>query len=149
MTERTIHILLVDDNLNEHFFFKHALVQVSRPIKFEALEGGIELLDYFKDDQKPLPDILFLDINMPLKNGKECLSALRSDSRFDKVPVVMYSTSDAQRDIDETYALGADLYVRKPNGMEALRAMISSVIFLYDKNELKQADKERFLLTAQ
>lgn len=148
MTERTIHILLVDDNPNEHFFFKHALTQVSRPIRFDALEGGIELLEYIRDDQKPQPDIIFLDINMPLKNGKECLSALRADRRFDGVPIVMYSTSDAQRDIDDTYDLGADLYVRKPNGMEALRAMISSVIFLYDKNELKQAGKEKFLLTA-
>ena len=86
---------------------------------------------------------------MPLKNGKECLSMLRADERFDSVPIVMYSTSDAQRDIDETYALGADLYVRKPNGMEALRAMISSVIFIYDKNELKRSAKENYLLTAQ
>ena len=149
MTEKTIHILLVDDNLNEHFFFKHALVQIARPVKFEALEGGLELIAHFKEESNPLPDILFLDINMPLKNGKECLSMLRADERFDSVPIVMYSTSDAQRDIDETYALGADLYVRKPNGIEALRAMISSVIFIYDKNELKRSAKENYLLTAQ
>jgi CheY-like chemotaxis protein len=148
MTEKNIHILLVDDNLNEHFFFKHALAQVARPVRFDALEGGVELVEHFKDEQNPLPDILFLDINMPLKNGKECLSLLRADERFDIVPIVMYSTSDAQRDIDETYALGADLYVRKPNGMDALRSMISSVIFIYDKNELKRSAKENFLLTA-
>jgi DNA-binding NarL/FixJ family response regulator len=106
------------------------------------------VVKFDKEDQKPLPDILFLDINRSLKNGRECPQALSAQGHFDNESIVMYSTSDAQRDIDETYAPGADLYEHYPKGMEVLRAVISSVIFIYDKNELKHAGKEKFLHTA-
>ena len=148
MAEMTLNILLVDDNVDEHFFFRHSLLLVTRPIYFHALPGGQEMIEYFKNESNPLPDILFLDINMPMRNGRDCLSYIRSDVRLESVPVVMYSTSDSQRDIDDTYELGADLYVRKPNGMDAIRDMISSVIRIYERDQLKHSSKEVFLLAS-
>ena len=146
MTERTIHILLADDNSNEHFFFAHAIKSIQKKIKLDFLRGGIELLNYFRSQPSAKPDIVFIDINMSLQNGKECLAAIRADATNDDIPIVMYSTSDAESDINQTYALGADLYLSKPIALEHLSVLLDSVLNLYDKGQLKRGSRDSFVL---
>jgi DNA-binding response OmpR family regulator len=146
MQENTIHILLADDNMNEHFFFAHAMKQSAYNVKLDTLAGGVELLDYIQRHTDTTPDILFLDLNMPMKNGKDCLAAIRSNTYFKSLPVVIYSTSDAEKDINETYALGADLYVRKPNDMDDLKKVIHTVIDLHINKGVRQKERENYVL---
>jgi response regulator RpfG family c-di-GMP phosphodiesterase len=148
MEQKKTFILLVDDNLNEHVFFIHTLKQIEHDTKLQTINGSIDLLKYLGNKQNPIPDILFLDVNMPLKNGKECLRDLRADRRYDAMPIVTYSTSDAQRDIDDAYIMGANLYLRKPDEMSDLTNLLSIVIDMYHKGHLKNIDRDKFLLSS-
>jgi len=148
MMVNPIKILLADDNANEYIFFKHALSKASMPTQIYPLKGGIELLQYLNEPDNHLIDIFFLDINMPMKNGKECLAAIRENAKFGHLPVVMYSTSDTKSDIDESYELGADLYLIKPAELDDLKVMLAHVIDKYIKNELKRTDRSSFILSA-
>jgi DNA-binding response OmpR family regulator len=148
MMVNPIKILLADDNTNEYIFFKHALSKASIPTHIYPLKGGIQVLQYLADPNSALTDIFFLDINMPMKNGKECLAAIRENEKFAHLPVVMYSTSDTKSDIDESYELGADLYLIKPAELDDLKIMLSHVIEKYTKNELKRPERSSFTLHA-
>jgi len=143
-----IKILLADDNANEYIFFKHALSKVNTPIEIRSLKGGVELLDYLSAPESQLPDIFFLDINMPMKNGKDCLASIRDSDKYRHLPVVMYSTSDTRSDIDESYELDADLYLVKPAELDDLRLLLTYVIDKYQKNELKRPERSDFVLHA-
>jgi CheY-like chemotaxis protein len=149
MTDKTIHLLLADDNKSEHIFFTHALKSIKRPVKLDILAGGPELIRYFKEGSHALPDILFLDVNMPLRNGKECLAAIRANERCNDMPVVMYSTSDSPRDIEETYELGANIYVRKPNGLDDLSEILTAVIEIYERDRIRRTTREHYVLSFQ
>lgn len=139
-------ILLADDNKSEHIFFAHSLRFIDPNIKLHSVSGGQALMTYLHD-ASVLPDILFLDVNMPVKNGKQCLSEIRANKRYDSMPIVMYSTSDAQSDTDETFRLGADLYVRKPVEIDDLVILLRSVLSVYQKQGIKHSSREHYVLT--
>ncbi|MEJ7588012.1 MAG: response regulator [Ferruginibacter sp.] len=84
-----------------------------------------------------LPDIVFLDLNMPGKNGKECLKEIKENPRFKALPVIIYSTSAHTKDIMDTHSTGANLYIRKPSSMRGLISVIRRV-FLLELETLRQ-----------
>jgi DNA-binding response OmpR family regulator len=147
MTDSILHILLADDNSNEHVFFKHALKYVNESIKLSSAKSGQDLLSHLRNHSNQLPDILFLDINMPVKSGKECLKEIRENERYKNLSIVMYSTSDEPNDTDDTYALGADLYVRKPAEIEELISLLRSVIELFMIDGIQQTSRDRYVLS--
>jgi CheY-like chemotaxis protein len=148
MTDNVLHILLVDDNKNEHVFFTHALKSIDQSVRLDSLTSGTALIERIYDSSRPLPDILFLDVNMPVKSGKECLALLRTDGRFDGMPIVMYSTSDAETDTDETFALGADLYVRKPVEIVDLAYLLRAVLAVYHQGNIRQTSREQYVISS-
>src|SRR2546423_1106691 len=95
----------------------------------------------------PTPDVIFMDINMPVKNGVETLIEIRHDEKFDEVPVVMLSTSDNTRDVNETYVKGANLYVKKPSVFSHLIKILSKIFTLQWKELLSKRKKEDFVMT--
>jgi len=109
-----IHILLADDDADDRYFFSRAFSKASIAADVTTVEDGEQLTDFLhKITGPPPPDIIFLDINMPRKNGKACLQEIRNDAKFNKVPVVMFSTSTHHKDIQETYKIGANRYISK------------------------------------
>jgi CheY-like chemotaxis protein len=95
----------------------------------------------------PEPQILFLDLNMPIKSGKECLDEIRSDDKLLHLPVAIYSTSASRRDIDETYDKGADVYITKPCDYKELKKIILKVLGIdWCANKL-HLSKDDFILT--
>ena len=75
-------------------------------------------MDHLKADAKNLPQLILLDLNMPRKGGLEALEEIKQDEIFRKIPVVVFSTSNAQKDIEKAYELGASCFVNKPNSLE-------------------------------
>ena len=110
----------------------------------ETAKDGSQLMNMLNASES-LPDIIFLDLNMPGKNGKKCLEEIRGNKKFAKVQVVIYSTSVSKKDIDDTFSLGANLYIRKPNTFKELTEVIKKV-FAIDWDEYKpKTHKENFL----
>ena len=145
MGAKIVQVLLADDNKNEHVFFTHALKYVGFETALTSIYSSQQLLGHLA--QEKLPDILFLDVNMPMKNGLECLSLLRADERYRDMPIIMYSTSDNRRDTDQSFLLGADLYIRKPVEIDELVAALAQVFQLYHSGQLQRISREAFVLS--
>lgn len=110
---RPLRILLADDDRDDRFFFARALEELSIPTKLTTVEDGEKLLSYLHRHLNKMPDILFLDLNMPRRNGAECLAEIKSNQQLKSLPVVIYSTSLHDDVADILYDAGAHFYVRK------------------------------------
>jgi CheY-like chemotaxis protein len=101
----TLNILQADDSVDEQFLFMHTIMGIHEDVTVRTAINGVELLKLLNKPGAVMPDLLFLDLNMPLNNGKESLAEIRKSEKLADLKVVIYSTSDEKRDIDETYAL--------------------------------------------
>jgi|SRR5690606_20452199 len=122
-------VLNVDDDQEDREFFCQALREIDPGITYLAAASGMEALSLL-EHMEPPPDYIFLDINMPLMDGKQCLKALKSLHALEAIPVVMYSTSTDTREIRECYQLGADDFLIKPSRYEKLVNDLHSIFAL-------------------
>ncbi len=119
--------MIIDDDIDDRFFLKEGLKELfSNFVCFEAKDGADGLSQLRKAE--PLPSIIFLDVNMPLLDGRECLKELKKDAKLNTIPVIMYSTFFSKESITEFYTLGASSYLKKPTDMNKLPAQILEAI---------------------
>ena len=118
-------ILLADDDADDRELFEEALSDIHPNAVLTTAQDGEELMFILKNYHRP--DLLFLDLNMPRKNGKECLYEIVKHPELKKIPIIIYSTSVNPTDIEETFALGAILFFRKPNSYEELKRNVSDI----------------------
>ncbi|HEX8561386.1 MAG TPA: response regulator [Flavobacterium sp.] len=123
-----VKIILTDDDADDRSIFKDAFDELSIQNDLTLFSNGDELMDYLHSDEIDLPQILFLDLNMPRKNGLQCLREIRCDKRLRDLHVAIYSTSSSESEIAKTFAGGADLYIRKPSEFSKLKKIISEVV---------------------
>ncbi len=116
-------ILLADDDKDDREFFQEALYAISSDVVLKTAENGIEVLKKLRLE-RDLPELIFLDLNMPLKNGYECLDEVKADEQLKDIPVVIFSTSLQQETADQVYESGASLYVVKPNSFPELTLLL-------------------------
>ena len=95
-----------------------------------------------------LPNVLFLDLNMPRKNGYECLSEIKLIDRLKNLPVIIFSTSLNHDVVDMLYQNGANYYIRKPGDFNKLKNVISKAVTLISQNEVAQPVRDKFILQA-
>lgn len=138
-------IYLADDDEDDRMLFFDAVLDLKLHVAITAAGDGVELLDMLSKTVKHLPEIIFLDINMPGKNGFDCLGEIRSaKGDLKKVKIVMLSTSKNPENIDLSYKLGADFYAVKPSTFQGLKNLLQK-IFEMDWNSVKKCEK-KFLL---
>ncbi|MDI1255077.1 MAG: response regulator [Flavobacterium sp.] len=123
-----VNIFLADDDIDDRHFFSVALEEMLIESKLKLVPDGVALMQELNDGSKSIPDILFLDMNMPRKSGMDCLNEIRANSRFDRICIAIYSTFDTNEQIDKILAAGADVYFNKPHEMEKIKEMIKKVI---------------------
>lgn len=124
-TKVTHHIVLADDDRDHGILFGKILHKVDPSKSLSVVRDGEELMNLLS---KGLPEILFLDLNMPCKNGLECLQEIRSTEAFDGLKVVVYSSSAKMTDIQKSYLHKADLYMVKPFNSEHLKNALETVL---------------------
>jgi CheY-like chemotaxis protein len=110
-----INILLADDDADERYLFEAAVKGLPIATTFKTVIDGTTLMAYLDAHLDCLPDILFLDINMPRKNGKECLIEIKSSQTLKDLIVVMYSTTRNDKEMDLLYKYGAASFLLKDN----------------------------------
>ena len=128
MTNENIRILLADDDADDRTEFKEAFETLRMHTVVQTLNNGVELMKFLNDDASIIPDILFLDLNMPKKSGLECLSEIRKMKRLDKLTIVIFSTSSSQKDIEETFFRGANIYLKKPAHFTVLKKTLRHIL---------------------
>lgn len=121
-------ILLADDDEDDIILFREAVDELNHNLTLDVAEDGQELMTRLYGGM--IPDIIFLDLNMPRKNGLECLAEIRNRREFDKTKVIIYSTSSRRKDIDDTRELGANLYFIKPSSYETLVNRLEEILKL-------------------
>jgi CheY-like chemotaxis protein len=124
----SMHILLVDDDEDDRAFFSEAIQELKMNNKLTLFKDGNDLMDYLVMPEIKLPHVLFLDLNMSGKTGIECLKEIRSNTRFKDVSIAIYSTSSSEKDIEDTFVGGANIYIKKPNDFSKLKKVIKEVV---------------------
>jgi CheY-like chemotaxis protein len=144
-----VKIVLADDDKDDQEIFSDALDKTEVQSELTTVNDGQELIDHLKDPSEPNPDIIFVDLNMPGKGGKEALAEIKSDETLKQIPTVMLSTSDHPKDIEETFEKGANLYVRKPNSLYSLIHILKKVFSLHWTKALLKPVKKAFFISEE
>ncbi|MFZ6009259.1 MAG: response regulator [Bacteroidota bacterium] len=121
-------LLIIDDDVEDQEIFIDAVSRVDTGIQCRTFTNGEEALARFVSHADELPEIIFLDINMPRVNGKQILKAIKKEASLSHIPVIMYSTTLGQRDIDEVKKLGAAHYLFKPTRFDELCRSLANIL---------------------
>ena len=117
----------MDDDEDDTEIFCMALMEADPAIDCRTASNGLEALRMLKDAAF-VPDYIFLDLNMPLMSGKEFLQEIRKEGHLQEVPIIIYTTSASQKDIQDTMELGASSFITKPPRISVLAEKLAEVL---------------------
>jgi CheY-like chemotaxis protein len=120
-------VILAEDDPDDHDFFSQALQEISPSLKLTTVENGEQLMDLLKSF---LPDIIFLDLDMPYKNGLQCIFEIRANPLLQAIPIVIFSSTTRPANIETAYQMGADLFFIKPAVYKDLVSSIKAILHL-------------------
>jgi CheY-like chemotaxis protein len=141
------NIFLADDDSDDREFFSDALNQSELRTQLTPMKDGVQLMKTLDETVPPPPDVIFLDLNMPRKNGFECLKEIRQTDKLKGIPVVILSTSSNEDIVEKTYQQGANYYICKPNSILRLKKLIEKVMTFDLRQQSKQPSREKFLVS--
>lgn len=144
--ETPIKILLADDDVDDRYFFNKVLKSLPFITELSTVKDGEKLMGYIYENSESLPDVLFLDLNMPKKNGSECLVEIKQDERLEHLPVIIYSTHRHEKDSDMLYEKGAHYYIRKTDMIELTKSL-RFILDLIATNNFKRPARDKFSLS--
>ncbi len=139
-------ILLADDDEGDRLLFIDAFHELKIKTIIHTVNDGRQLMEYLTEKNAPLPHLLFLDLNMPFKNGLECLKEIRSNEKLKDISIAIYSTSAYEKDIEETFVNGANVYINKPNNFNNLKIVLNQAVTSAYIYQAPPFNKENFLL---
>jgi len=124
-------VLLVDDNPADVDLTSEALGRSKQAVRLNAVSDGVRAISFLRRQgeyaEVPSPDLIVLDLNLPRKDGREVLLEVKSDPGLARIPVVVFTTSQASSDINRSYELGANCYLRKPGNLPEFMAQVQSM----------------------
>lgn len=143
--KKTIQLLLADDDKDDCDLFREALDELPVTADLSTVHDGEQLMQLLSK-KTPLPQLLFLDLNMPRKNGFECLSEIKKNDALKDLPVVIFSTSYDRDIVNLLYTKGAHFYISKPNEFDKLKDVIHQALSSVAQNDTIQPQRENFEL---
>ncbi len=150
MNLKPLNILLADDDTDDCIFFREAVEELLMTTQLSTLHDGEKLMEHLNNNLNELPDVLFLDLNMPRKNGFECLSEIKGSQRLQGLPVIIFSTSFEQEVVNLLFINGAQYFIRKPSEFSQFKKIIhQTFITLIIPQKISQPTRENFVLTVQ
>lgn len=122
------NVFLIDDDADDQDIFIQALHTIDKNIAVQSAKDGQDALDKIQAKDFIIPDLIFLDLNMPRINGRQFLTAVKKIESCKHVPVIIYSTSSQETHMGETNALGAALFLIKPSKFSDLKTMLAKLL---------------------
>jgi CheY-like chemotaxis protein len=147
MPKELIQILLADDDEDDRLFFKEAFQEIKINTNVKMVNDGVELMDHLTQDGIRLPHILFLDLNMPRKSGIDCLLEIKQLAHLKDIAIAIYSTSSSEKDIEETFVQGANVYIKKPSDFNTLKKILEQVITINWQYQTSGLNRDNYLLS--
>ena len=146
MNTTYITLILADDDIDDCLLFEEALTELDAPVLLTTVHDGVELMDFLTNNPTRLPNIVFLDLNMPRKTGIDCLKEIKNSESFKELPVIIFSTSYHPDIASKLYNFGANHYIRKPNTFSSLKNVINQVLISLEQNLLCCPSENLFLI---
>lgn len=143
---KTTNVLIAEDDDDDFFIFSVAISETAFTVILRRAEDGELLMSLLQEE---LPDILFLDMLMPTKDGKQCLRELRSDRRYDSMPIIVYTSLEDLDTVEYCYRQGSNLYTLKPNSIEDLKEALHRILSIDWKKTLYFPPKSEFVIGRQ
>jgi len=147
MQNEPIHVLLADDDENDRLLFKEALEETKIKTVVKTVDDGIALMEYLGNPEVILPHVLFLDLNMPCRGGMDCLLDIKNEKRYKDIAIAIYSTSASEKDIEDAFVNGANIYIKKPSDFSNLKKVLSEVITINWQYHTSGLNRENFFLS--
>ncbi len=131
MSGKYVEVLLMDDDPGDVRLMQESLKKSKLLINMQTVENGQEGLDFLRKKgpyaKVVTPDLVLLDLNMPIKDGRQVLREIKSDVNLRKIPVVILTTSQQEKDVVESYSDGANCYIQKPVDFEQFQNVVNQV----------------------
>ncbi|CAM3453583.1 response regulator [Flavobacterium chungbukense] len=147
MITKHYNLLLADDDEDDCDFFREALSETTIKAELFTVHDGVQLMNYLeKNGLENFPDVIFLDLNMPRKNGIECLTEIKENKDWKNLPIIIFSTSLDNEIVNNLYQKGATYYIRKPGEFSKLKTVIEKALKIASENNFKQPERANFIL---
>lgn len=124
-------VLIADDDADDRDILRDAFVHCLNGCNYVFLENGEKVTEHLNAHAENLPSLIMLDLNMPGKDGRETLKEIKTDLRFQHVPVVVFTTSSSQRDKQTAYSFGANCFITKPDTFNKLTDLVAAISKLW------------------
>src|ERR1035438_3290534 len=144
-----LNILLADDDIDDCIFFEEALGELELSTHLTSVHDGEQLMKLLSNEAAKIPHVLFLDLNMPRKNGLECLAEIKQNKKLKDLPVIIFSTSFEQEVVNLLYKNGAYYFIRKPSEFPQFKKIILHALTLMVQENGAQPTIENFVLTLE
>lgn len=146
MSNKPLQILLADDDEGDRLLFTVAFSELKIKTVVKTVNNGTQLKEWLNMENTSLPYILFLDLNMPPNSGLECLKEIKSNEKLKDIFIAIYSTSDNEKDMEETFLNGANIYITKPNDFNILKKILTKAVSTASLYQEQSLIRENFLL---
>ncbi|MFZ6052387.1 response regulator [Halocola ammonii] len=140
-------IFLADDDQDDCLLVEDALEELDIPYRLVCVDNGVKLIQELSDENSSDPDLVLLDLDMPMKHGLVCLDEIRNDLGKKSLPIVIYSTHSQPKTVKDAYLKKAQYYLRKPNSFSSLVNALR-IVLETDWAEVTQPDEDQFLISA-
>jgi CheY-like chemotaxis protein len=149
MISKSINIILADDDKADCLLFQEALAELPVSTQLTIVHDGKKLMEALTQEGNTLPDVLFLDLNMPLKNGFASLKAIKLSNELQNIPVIIFSTSSEKEGINMVYRDAAHYYICKPNDFSKLKKVLYEALMIISQENYSLPLKENFMILGE
>lgn len=120
-------LLVAEDDLDDQLLLQSVIEELDLPYEIFFAANGVAVTAYLEDQASELPALIFLDLNMPKKDGRETLVEIKSNDTWKRIPTIIFTTSDSRKDIAYCYENGANAFVTKPVSYQELKKIIMAL----------------------
>lgn len=146
MNREYLSVILVDDDEGNRIVFKKILKELKIGVKIQSFGNGENLMEYLNSQEALVPEILFMNYNISMKNSLECLSEIKTDFRFDNMVTAVYAENLSESEIEDVFVNGANVFIKKKEDYTAMKKVLSEVITINWQYYTSGLNRDNFIM---